>query len=88
METSTALQVQSTQSISLFRAAPGKRTITRNGINSPVVECENTVVEHASPIGPSFIQGNRVWVYGDDSTTLRSDDEERGLIFGVNDWST
>ena len=77
-----------TVDISLFPAAPAKRTITRDGINSPMVQRENTIVDHASPIGPSFIQGNRVWVYGDDSTTLRSDDGERRLIFGVNDWSS
>lgn len=77
-----------TVDISLFPARPAKRTITRDGINSPLVERENTIVDHDSPIGPSYIHGNRVWTYGDDKTTLRSEDEERRLLFGVEDWSS
>jgi len=77
-----------TVDVSLFPAAPAKRTITRDGIKSPLVERAGTIGTHASPIGPSYIQGNQVWVYGDDATTLRSDNDERKLIFGVNDWST
>ena len=74
--------------VSLFPAAPSKRTISVDGINTPLIERENTIIEHASPIGPSFVHGDYVWVYGDDSTALRSDDDERRLIFGVHDWST
>ncbi|MEQ8509726.1 MAG: DUF1838 family protein [Rhodospirillaceae bacterium] len=77
-----------TVDISLFPAAPSTRTITKEGIKAPLIEREGTIVDYASPIGPSYIQGNKVWVYGDDMTTLRSDDEERQLVFGVNDWST
>lgn len=74
--------------ISLFPAAPAKRTISVDGTQGPVIDRENTIVEHESPIGPSSIHGDRVWVYGDDRTTLRSDDAERRLVFGVHDWST
>lgn len=77
-----------TVDISLFPAAPMKRIIAKTGVQSPLIEQENAVVDYASPIGPSFIQGNKVWVYGDDMTTLRTDDERGELIFGVNDWST
>ncbi|MDG2243393.1 MAG: DUF1838 family protein [Rhodospirillaceae bacterium] len=77
-----------TVDISLFPAAPMKRLITKDGVKGPMIERDGTLVDHASPIGPSFIQGDEVWVFGDDMTTLRSDDGERKLIFGVNDWST
>lgn len=77
-----------TVDISLFPAAPSKRTITKNGINAPMIEREGTIVDYASPIGPSHIQGDKVWVQGDDMTTLRTNDDARELVFGVNDWST
>ena len=77
-----------TVDINLFPAAPAKRTIGTDGVKGPMIEREGALVEHASPIGPSFIQGDKVWVYGDDMTTLRTNDEKRELIFGVNDWST
>jgi len=77
-----------TVDITPFPAAPAKRTITKDGVIGPMIEREGTLVEHASPIGPSFIQGDKVWVYGDDMTALRSNDDEQNLIFGVNDWST
>jgi hypothetical protein len=77
-----------TVDISLFPAAPSTRTITKDGVNAPMVEREGTIVDYASPIGPSHIEGNKVWVEGNDMTTLRSNDEKRELVFGVNDWST
>lgn len=77
-----------TVDISLFPAAPATRVITKDGVNAPMLEREGTIVDYASPVGPSRIQGNKVWVEGNDMTTLRSNDEKRELIFGVNDWST
>jgi hypothetical protein len=77
-----------TVDISLFPAAPSRRTVTVDGIQGPVVERENTVIDISRPIGPSFIHGDRVWVNGDDRTVLRSDDDAQRLIFGVEDWST
>lgn len=77
-----------TVDISSFPAAPFKRTITRDEVKRPMREQENIIMDHASPIGPSYIQGDKVWVYGDDMIARRSDDGERRLIFGANDWST
>jgi len=77
-----------TVDVSRFPSAPAKRIIAKDGVKSPLIEQEGTLVTHASPIGPSYIHGDKVWVYGDDMTKLESDDEERRLISGVNDWST
>ena len=77
-----------TVDVSLFPSAPSKRTITEEGIMQPLTTQPDTKVTFSSPIGPSFIHGGDVWVYGDDNTRLETDDESRRLLFEVNDWST
>ena len=77
-----------TVDINLFPSRPSKRIITKEGIMAPMIRRENALIEYESPIGPSYIHGDQVWVYGDDMTKLREDDFDRRLIFGVHDWST
>ena len=77
-----------TVDITLYPSAPSKRTITKDGILGAPRPREGTKTTWISPIGPAHINGDDVWVYGDDIIRVESTGPREELLFEANDWST
>ncbi len=74
--------------IGYFPPNPGKRTISLEGGGPEPEAPPGFTMKSGSPLGPAWIEGDDVWVQGDDWFRMEPEVEGEGSMFQVNDWST
>ncbi len=74
--------------IGYFPPNPGKRIYTVDGSPDERDPPPGFMMVGKSPLGPAWIEGDDVWVQGDDWFRMEPKLDAEGNLFSVNDWST